>query len=196
MAGKVDIRIMAHKSRKENVQKLLHDLSLGKEAVTWDDRKEGGDALYTATKAWLSPWPIGYTHRVVLADDAEVCEGFREIVEVLAKNHPDDIYTLFYPGEFVPGAPVANVCNKMAFGVGIMLPRELIRPIFEHPIRLEDDMSVTFYACAKGARVLTPMPSIVQHMQMESLLGNPPIVSLSYQKAPKQEWTNPTIINI
>jgi hypothetical protein len=147
--------------------------------------------------AWLSPWPIGYTHRVVLADDAETCTGFRAIVETLAKNHPQDIFTLFHPGEFVPGAPVANVCSKMAFGVGIMLPKDLIKPVFDIPIHKEDDMSVTFFAIARGIRILTPMPSIVQHLQGESLLGNAAgIISKSYTKAPKQDWNAKNIIDI
>ncbi len=195
--AKVDIRIMAHKSRKENVAKLLAALSLGKDGVTWDDRKEGGDALYTARKTWMSDWPIGCTHRVVLADDAEVCDGFRDIVEILAKNHPQDIYTLFHTSVLVPGAPVANVCGKMVFGVGVMLPRQLIKPIFDVPIRKEDDMSVTFYAINNQIRVLTPMPSIVQHLQGPSLTGGAPgIISASYMKAPKQNWNSPDVINI
>lgn len=196
MADKIDIRIMAHKSRKENVQKLLDDLALDKTAVTWDDREEGGDALYMARKAWLSPWPTGCTHRVVLADDAEVCDGFREIVEILAKNHPQDIYSLYSPREFVPGAPVANVCSHMVFGVGIMLPRKLIKPIFDTPMRPEDDMSVTFYAIKNTLRVLTPMPSIVQHLQLKSLLGSDPQSSKSYTKTPQQDWTLTNIIDI
>lgn len=197
MADKVDIRIMAHKSRADNVQKLLAALALPDEAVAWDDRKDGGDALYTAKKAWFAKMPAGCTHRVVLADDAETCEGFREIVETLAKNYPEDIFTLFHPGELVPGAPVANVCSKMAFGVGMMLPKQLIGPIFENPIRPEDDMSVAFFAYARGMRILTPMPSIVQHLQVPSLLGNPMgIRSESYTRTPKQDWKSKEIINI
>ena len=197
MADKVDIRIMAHKSRADNVQKLLEALSLSEATVTWDDRKDGGDALYTARKAWFAPMPKGCTHRVVLADDAETCEGFREIVEILAANHPDDIYTLFQQNEFIPGAPVANVCSKMVYGVGIMLPKYLIHPIFDEPIRSEDDMSVTFFAYARALRILTPMPSIVQHLQMPSLLGNAMgITSASYTRTPKQDWTSKEIIDI
>lgn len=196
MADKVDIRIMAHKSRKENVQKLQEELALPDEAVVWDDRKDGGDALYTARKAWLAKMPAECTHRVVLADDAEVCEGFREIVETLAKNHPEEIFTLYHPSAFVPGAPVANVCSRMAFGVGIMLPKQLIKPVFENPIRPEDDMSVTFYAIARGLRILTPMPSIVQHLNLPSLLGSTSQSSQSYTKTPKQNWKSKEIINI
>lgn len=197
MADKVDIRIMAHKSRADNVQKLLEALSLPEAAVTWDDRKDGGDALYTARKAWFAPMPKGCTHRVVLADDAETCEGFREIVEILAANHPDDIYTLFQQNALIPGAPVANVCSKMVYGVGIMLPKDLIHPIFDEPIRPEDDMSVTFFAYARALRILTPMPSIVQHLQMPSLLGNAlGITSASYTRTPKQDWTSKEIIDI
>jgi len=117
-------------------------------------------------------------------------------VETLAKNHPEDIFTLYHPSEFVTGAPVANVCSKMAFGVGIMLPKQLIKPVFENPIRPEDDMSVTFYAIARTLRILTPMPSIVQHLQLPSLIGSDPQESKSYVKTPKQNWKSKEIINI
>lgn len=193
----VDVRIMAVKARKKNVKALLKALKLNSDAVTWDDRPEGGDALYTARKAWLSPWPTGCTHRVVLADDARVCKGFMGIVNKLAETHPDDIFTLFHTSELVEGGPVARVCSKMAFGVGMMLPRALIKPIFEHPIRPEDDMSVTFYAYQHGLQVLTPMPSIVQHLDEGSLLGNAGgIVSKSFVDEPVMDWTKTDIINI
>lgn len=193
----VDVRIMAVKARKKNVKALLKALNLDEDAVTWDDRPEGGDALYTARKAWLSPWPKGCTHRVVLADDARVCKGFTGIVKKLAEICPDDIFTLFHPSGLVEGGPIARVCSKMAFGVGIMLPRALIKPIFEFPIRKEDDMSVTFYACGHGLQVLTPMPSIVQHLDEGSLLGNAGgIVSKSFVDEPDMDWTKTDIINI
>lgn len=197
MNMELDIRIMAVKSRKKNVRTLLKALNLDDAAVTWDDRKEGGDALYTARKAWLSPWPKGCTHRIVLADDAKVCKNFRAIALQLAKRCPDDIFTLFHPSEFVPGGPIARVCSKMAFGVGIMLPRALIRPIFEFPIRKEDDMSVTFYCYQHELQILTPMPSIVQHLDEGSLLGSASgIVSKSFVDEPVMDWKLTEIINI
>lgn len=192
----IDIRIMAHKSRQANVKKLVKVLGLTDAAVTWDDRKNGGDALYTARKAWMSPWPKGCTHRCILADDVEVCAEFKKAAQSLAELYPEDIYTLFHPNAMPEAGRIAQVCSRMAFGAGIMLPRGMIRPIFENPLRPEDDMCVTFYAITNDKRVLTPMPSIVQHMPGESLLGNAQgIASKSFDKTAR-EWTNKELLLI
>ena len=72
MVYRFDLRIMAHSSRRDMVMRLLKQLDMGEEIVVWDDREDGGDAIYTAEKAWRSPLSPGITHRVVIQDDVIV----------------------------------------------------------------------------------------------------------------------------
>ena len=47
----IDIKIMAHPSRRDNVLKVLKQLNMDESIVVYDDRENGGDALYTASIA-------------------------------------------------------------------------------------------------------------------------------------------------
>jgi hypothetical protein len=66
LKGTVDICIMAHPSRKDNIKQIQQQLNLSDDSIFWDDRENGGDAMYTAKKAWSSPIPEGCTHRLVI----------------------------------------------------------------------------------------------------------------------------------
>jgi hypothetical protein len=84
----IDIRIMAHPMRKDNVLKTLRTLNLSPSVVSWDDRPadKGGDAIYTARKAWTCPLPLDCTHRVVLQDDILLCDNFKKYAELAAEE--------------------------------------------------------------------------------------------------------------
>ena len=179
----VDIRIMAHPSRHKNVERILSTLSLPLDVVSWDDRKCGGDAMYTAKKAWTSPIPNGCTHRLVLQDDIEVGDNFLEIIEMVAKKHPSQIVSLFHCEQY--SNELQYVYTNMLWGCAIMMPLELTtqcwnyiehiqeRPWFKNAqdIILYDDNCIVAWAVESQIPIVNTIPSLVQHIGDNSLVG-------------------------
>lgn len=202
----VDIRIMASPRRYQNVSKLLDDLNLPEQAVTLDDRPNGGDAMYTARKAWSHPFTKDITHRCVIQDDVEVCENFIDIIKQIALVQPCSVISLInfitprhYPSK--NGTPYYQTTSLS--GVAIMAPIDIIKPFFEwcdknqdHMFRQHDDLMITEYCRTHYINMLTVYPNIVQHLDGESLLPTKhsfPRVSLSYDRHATANWTNRSI---
>ena len=80
----VGIKIIGVHQRNEMIAAMNEELQLPDSDIIYDERPEGGDVFPVAKQAWLAPYAEGETHRVVLNDDLEVCEGFREICEHIA----------------------------------------------------------------------------------------------------------------
>ena len=72
---------MGSEKRKDNILKMKEFLNLSDSDIFLDDRPNGGHALYTARKTWELPFNDDTTHRCVLQDDLEVCDG--EYIESL-----------------------------------------------------------------------------------------------------------------
>lgn len=182
----IDIRIMAHPSRKQNVINILSTLSLPKENVVWDDRDSGGDAMYTSQKAWNAPIPEGCTHRLVLQDDIELCENFIEIIEKIAKTHTNEIISLFHC-EIYPNNNTKYIFAKHLWGCAIMMPITLIPKCWQYiqdiPNKLwykrnkldfimqHDNDCIMLWAIENQIPVINTIPSLVQHIGNESLVG-------------------------
>lgn len=179
----IDIRIMAHPSRRENVTKMLQALGLSEVIVAWDDRPGKNDAMYTARKAWTAPIPDGCTHRLVLQDDGELCEGFLEIAEQVAAKHPQEIVSFMHEGE-VPGEGRYRP-HVFSVGVALMIPVALLDdlwwfvdnrlPVVALPhlreIIKHDTTCIRYWLRYRHIPCITTVPSLVQHIGDESLVG-------------------------
>lgn len=180
----IDICIMAHPSRKENVEKLLTQLNLPKTAVFWDDREIGGDAMYTARKAWTSPIPENCTHRLVLQDDVELCDNFIEIVEQVANKFSNQIVSLFHCEDFFNKTDRYQLTNFL-WGCAIMIPATQVNNCWEFvdkiptttwykyakDIILHDDDCIVAWAVTNNIPIINTVPSLVQHIGDDSLVG-------------------------
>ena len=179
----IDIRIMAHPSRRENVDRILSALSLPEDVVSWDDRETGGDAMYTAKKAWLAPIPENCTHRLVLQDDVEVCEGFSEIAEKVAKKTPGQIVSFFHCEKYPCDCRYKR--TFFLWGCAIMIPASLVKDCWdfiehipEYPwyrnagdILKHDDNSILAWAVMRNIPIINTVPALVQHLGDVSLVG-------------------------
>lgn len=176
----VDIRIMAHPSRKNNVMKILSELSLSEEVVAWDDREHDGDAMYTAQKAWNSPIPEGCTHRLVLQDDIELCNNFLEIIDSISKAHSSQIISLFHCEAYSDGIKYAS--TRRLWGCAVMMPIEFIPLCWQYIAHIpeepwgkdmirHDNNCIMMWAINNNIPVINTVPSLVQHIGDESLVG-------------------------
>lgn len=165
--------------------KILDVLSLSEENVVWDDREKGGDAMYTAKKAWNLPIPDECTHRLVLQDDIEICDNFIEIIEKISKNHFNEIISFFHCEEYNNKSRYIHA--KRLWGCAIMMPKHLvpkcwtyIENILEEPwikrdglefIALHDNDCIMLWAIKEQIPVINTIPSLVQHIGDNSLVG-------------------------
>lgn len=200
MMNKIDIHIFGVHSREEMIRATAQKLSLSEDHVHYGDRPNGGSVMYTAKKAWLAEIPDGVTHRVVLADDTQVCNGFSEICTQMANAHYDDIISLF-PFEYMYRQPGLDrlltpyVATDTLSGAGIIMPVKCIKPCFDwidnhYPNAKEDDYHIQLWAIANGVRMLTTIPATLQHIGDDSIF-NPqaPIRRTDwYEQNPVADW--------
>lgn len=203
----VDIRIMASPKRAGHVEEMLKKLKLPETSVTWDDRPNGGDAMYTAKKAWLHPVPSGVKHRLILQDDIEMCDNFVETVNMIADAHQDCVLSLFSLSSpnYSPHhkkSPYHQIDTLN--GCAIMMPTDIINPCMkwcdestDEVLKLQDDLMITEYCRAHNIMMLTTFPNIVQHIGHESLLHKNRFwecKSMWYDKKGVADWWNDRII--
>lgn len=179
----VTIKITAVEKRRKMAESLQSRLGLRDEDVIFDDRPEGGNAMYTVKKAWLSPLEEGETHRLVLSEDLEVAEGFREICEQMVQAHPDCCFSLFTT--HLNGPDYDSFCNTLdtpyvdhsvgIFGCAILLPSRYIKECFDWiedncAADVRDNAGILAWLKHKQLPILTTVPGLIQHIGDESVV--------------------------
>lgn len=200
MCMKVDVHIYGVHARDHMISTTVKKLGLDDNCVYYDDRPDGGLVLYTAKKAWLAPIPEGITHRIALADDAYVCDGFLDIAQRIAEAHPDDIIS-FFPHEFmqrnpdIEGMDTPYFKAHFLFGAAIMMPVKYRTPCFRYieerfHDEIADDDGIYMWAQTTGVRILTTIPAIVQHIGDDSILdpGRAIRRTVYFDEHPVADW--------
>ena len=203
---KCDIRIMASPKREERAKALARKLGLPPDAITWDDRPGGGDAMYTARKTWLHPMAEGATHRLVLQDDVIVCDGLPEILPEIIESHPRDVLTLITL-DWRPRLLAENRDDSPYFpilelpGCAILMPAVCIAPCMAwcesdpYPeLRLFDDRMISAWCREQGQRMVAVLPNLVDHPDDGTLLPYQypwKRSSCTYRQQPMGNWRNP-----
>lgn len=177
----IDIKIMAHPSRRDNVLKILKQLNMEENIVIYDNREIGGDALYTARKAWLSPLPSDKTHRLVLQDDILLCDNFLNIVSDIINTMKDKVISLFnlVPIEMVKNKQCCYMKYETLSGCAIIMPAIYIQECWRwiddnSGGRKQDDLLIADYCKKHNIDMFTTIPTIVQHLgdtELQSLLS-------------------------
>lgn len=197
-----DIRIMAHPSRRDNVLKVLKQLGADESIVIYDDRENGGDALYTARKAWLSTFDSNVTHRLVLQDDVLLCDNFLEIVKDIINTLSDNVISLFstIPVDLVKRKKCCYKKYDNLSGVAIIMPVIYIKDCWKWIDEnrndcLCDDIMISKYCNKHGIKTYTTIPSIAQHLgdtDYKSLLPTEYYcarISTTYVQNPTDDFT-------
>lgn len=198
----IDIRIMAHRSRRDNVLKILKQLNMDESIVTYDDRENGGDALYTAKKTWLTPIPANKTHRLVLQDDVLLCDNFINIVHDIINTLKDSVITLFnlLPNDFNKNKTCCYKKYETLSGVAIIMPTIYIQECWDWIDENcnecnHDDLMIASWCKENHIDMYTTIPSIVQHLgdtEYQSLLPGKYLglrISSTYVQHPTDDFT-------
>jgi len=179
---KLDIRIMAVKSRREYVLQLIDRLGLSEDCVVYDDRGPdgGGDAWYNAKRAWMKD-PGDAMHRLVIQDDVLVCDGFRYICEQIISHFPDAVFA-FSCGAWIrpemrkTTSPYVRLRGSCISAQAIIMPVNLIHDMvawsddmFGADYR-HDDGRIGWYCAYHDIPTYTVIPSLVEHMQIDSVI--------------------------
>ena len=202
----VDIHIYGVHARDDMITATVNKLDLSDDCVHYDDRPNGGFMIYTAKKAWLAPIQDGVTHRVVLADDVEVCGDFLNICKQIAEAHPKSIIS-FFPYEFMKRNHEIEGCDTPYFkasilsGCGIMMPVEYIEPCFSYikdrfNDECPDDFAIQSWADANRIQILTTIPALLQHIGDESIANKGCFIrrTVYYENNPVSDWSNKKIM--
>ena len=185
-------------------KELAEILSLPEGQITWDDRPEGGDAMYTARKTWLHPMPEGATHRLVLQDDVIPCDGLLAICEQIIETQPKAVFALttftysIY-AQMDPETPYFPVTTPFP-ACAILFPKEYIEPWLawceegHYPdFRLHDSHMIRLWCMDTGIPVLSTVPQLVDHRDDETLLPYTYQVerrSQMFSRTPEGNWGN------
>ena len=194
----LDIRIMASPKRKFMAKELCAELNLAQDHIIWDDRPNGGNPRYTAQKAWLYPFDENVTHRMVIQDDAIICDDFLWAVNNCLEFQPDITWTFFMPRTDDKDGYFRNTIPQIA-GVCIVMPVQHVincwqwcdrhMPDCEH-----DDTCISRWLFETTTLPMTTVPSLCNE-RGESLLGHnaPRPQFYSKKAAHEKDWNNTTI---
>jgi hypothetical protein len=184
----VSVAVQHHPARAHLIDRLVERLG-GAEVVT-DPDPDGVRSPYRTYVEALRRTPPGATHRLIVQDDAEPADGFRPRMLDAVATHPDRLVALF-----VPGSPPhrAAVLRAQKAGqswvtlpptwvptVALCWPVEMVALFLawadtKYPDgtkRMGDDGPVGKWAQTIRTRAVAPIPSLVQHPDVEpSLIG-------------------------
>lgn len=169
---KCDIKIMGSPKRLENIMQEVYALGLDIcKDVFLDDRPNGGDALYTARKTWNLPFAEDITHRCVLQDDVQICEGFYEAIQKLVNLYPDAVISLYSSRRDVMKCKniVVEIVRGGSTAQALICPIGFAEKAFKWALSIcdfypHDDAAICEYARTHGVKILLTRVSLVQHL--------------------------------
>lgn len=203
---KIDTHIFGVHERDSMLLATVDKLKIPDDCIHYDDRPNGGSVIYTAKKAWLAPASEDITHRIVLSDDVDACDGFLDICNQIVKAHPKSIIS-FFPYEFMKENPeIENVdtpyfkCHIIT-GVALMMPVEYIEPCFSY-IKTRyndvcaDDEGIQAWAEENGIEMLTTIPALIQHIGDDSIANKGCFVrrTVYFERNPVGDFTSKKVM--
>lgn len=202
----VDFKIVAVRERQSMAEGLRDALGLTDADIVYDDRPEGGNPYVPTKAAWLLPHEEGVTHRVVLNEDVQTCEGFKQICEQLALVHQDSAFSLFtmeLNGEeyddFISALETPYVdAGSVLWGCAIMMPLDIVQDCFQYidlaydPETVHESFGIHDFLRRKNVRILTTIPGTVQHIGDDSVYDPelPIRRSTRFEENPDTDWTS------
>lgn len=129
------------------------------------------------------------THLLIVQDDAWPCDDFRPQAEAFIEAHPDAMCALFMPGSGAPGAAVRRALKRSLREatlpitwtptVALSWPQEAAQSFlgfasqYDPNVTRGDDGPVGHWRLTSRWPVVAPIPSLVQHPDVEPSLFRP-----------------------
>lgn len=171
---------------KKQLQQMLADADYewrNRIRIVSDTEKIG--YLRNTWRAVLVTDPVEYTHHMIMHDDLEVSQHFLETVERLLAVFPDQPYNFFPPPRAFFRDRYAAGDSWAKTGNGVWAPcyawpttmwREFWRwkQAYLRPdaTGYSEDMLYSAFFRAKKYKAVVPLPGLVQHVGVESVIGN------------------------
>lgn len=207
----VGIKIVGVHERDHMIDSMNRQLQLPAGDIIYDERPGGGYAFPILKKAWLDPYAEEETHRVVLNDDLELCDNFREICEQIAKAQPNSIVSFFttylnssFCDQEIKLIHTPYIKHDIGiFGCAIMMPKNVAIECMEYTQKDYPDIkfesrAFTEFAREIGIPIITTLPCLVQHIGDESLVDQslPIRRTTRFEKYPEADWNTKEVIEL
>ena len=187
------MRISGVPERRANIEQNQALLSVPNDRVFFDDQHIG--VVSIARQVYL--YPASASHILVLQDDVELCNGFLDICSRMIKAHPEKIISLF-PYQFQKRIKNMKVLmspyiqTNVLSGCAVIMPSEYAEPCFDSfpPETEQDDTCIFNWARSRRIKVITTIPSTVQHIGDSSIINpNKPVRrTVYYNENPEADW--------
>lgn len=179
---RLSFAIMAHPRRKARAEALARRLDLPADAVAFDPEPEGAPSgMRAARVAWSRVDPTA-THHLVLQDDVTVPNGFLAALSAVVAAHPESAIMLCAEwssrtGQATRAAALLGyrycaLHNSSLWAAGVVLPADHARTL-SHQLESmggeRDSAALLAYARSHGMKIITPVPSLIQHDAAEQV---------------------------
>lgn len=176
---KIAYKITAVREREKYVDRLVSRMS--NPEVLWDEEKRG--CIWNTMRAWggYKDLPQDVTHLCVMSDDADIVNGYEELVQLCVDNFPDAIWT-FYSNELAlkhkpKTTPYIRLDSYNIRGIAFLLPVGWIPGYIEfydqHLRKYDyprDDATCRIYACMNRLPTMTTIPNLVRSEEIPSAM--------------------------
>lgn len=174
--------IMAHISRKDSVDKLLKHLPNAK--VSMDDGSIG--LLANRIKSLELADGVSEWH-LIIQDDAILSKDLDKHINQMVKAFNYDVYSLYLQTNWhrkrykdKPAIVATNpymYTGNLRYGVAILIKQKHIKALVKYlktlPITIQsEDLAIGQWLIDNSITVGYPMPSLVDHQELDSLVGN------------------------
>lgn len=182
----MSVKIIMYGTHKRDAVLLKNKsiLGLSDKDIIYDDRPNGGGPLYTCIKAWRSAQECEEDYVLALQDDVELCDNFKEIVNEISNFITDSfigLITFDHKKEYIYSLKNESYFKTgFLYGPAIMIPTKYIKPCFDwiekryknHIDSKADDEAISEYAQVANIQKIETYPCLVQHLNLNSLLGH------------------------
>lgn len=197
---KLDYKIMGIPQRMDNIEILKKQLDLTSDDIFLDIEGKK-NPMWTWKQTARVKADDDITHRVIIQDDAILCDDFKQFCEYLVNRFPDAIWMLYNHKDLTNGIPKYVVFRPGCCmgGVVSIIPIKYINDIIKlhedkHSDFTNDDKFIHYWANNNNVDVFSTFPSVIGTIPGESSLGHNYDYEYPRCKGPlKHKWANATL---
>lgn len=202
-AGPFALGVVAHADRAQQARRLADHVGAVHLSIDDGTLGPGGNHL----KVWATLAHNTHTHAVVLEDDAEPVDGFRDQLAMALQSAPTAVVGLYlgtgrpphWQTRISQAAATADrehahwivTVERLLYGVGIAIRTDLVPSMIAavETSRLPYDQAIADWALGHGHRISFTWPSLVDHLDNGTLIRHP---DGAPRDTPRRAWRTGT----